>query len=148
MADSPTRLRKSLRTWRWMREKLPLPSAFPKGLVVLTVARLAATEKYKGVDQLIRAAAQLLPRVPTLNLVVVGRGDDLPRHQRLAAELGVGTRVHFFDHLSPEETAACYSQSDVFALPSTGEGFGFVFLEAMAFAKPVIAAAAAESPTS
>jgi phosphatidyl-myo-inositol dimannoside synthase len=124
------------------REKLPLPSAFPRGLVVLSVARLVAAEKYKGVDQLIRAVAQLLPRAPELHLVVVGGGDDLPRHQRLAVELGVASRVHFLDALSPAETAACYARCDIFTLPSTGEGFGFVFLEAMAFAKPVIGAAA------
>jgi phosphatidyl-myo-inositol dimannoside synthase len=99
-------------------ERLPVPSAFPKGLVVLTVARLVAVEKYKGVDQLIRAVAQVLPRVPTLHLVVVADGDDLPRHQRLATDLGVGKRVHFFDALSPTETAACYAQADIFALPA------------------------------
>jgi glycosyltransferase involved in cell wall biosynthesis len=47
--------------------------------------------------------------------------------------------VKFWKNLSREEIAACYSRADIFALPSTGEGFGFVFLEAMAFAKPVVA---------
>jgi glycosyltransferase involved in cell wall biosynthesis len=47
-------------------------------------------------------------------------------------------RIHFLDGLSREELAACYAEADVFALPSTGEGFGLVFLEALAFAKPVI----------
>jgi phosphatidyl-myo-inositol dimannoside synthase len=122
-------------------EQLHLPFAFPSGLVVLAVARHMASEKYKGIDQLIRAVAQILPRVPSLHLVVVGGGDDLPRHRKLAAEMSVAARVHFFEALSPAETAACYSKCDVFALPSTGEGFGFVFLEAMAFAKPVIGVA-------
>lgn len=121
---------------------LPAPSAFPKGLVILTVARLISAENYKGVDHLIRAVAELVPKLPALNLVVVGGGDDLPRHRKLAAELDIAAQVHFFDILSSAETAACYAHCDVFALPSTGEGFGFVFLEAMAFAKPVIGAAA------
>jgi glycosyltransferase involved in cell wall biosynthesis len=118
------------------------PANFPNGLVVLTAARLAANEQYKGVDRLIRAVAELAPRLPSLQMVVAGSGDDLPRHQSLAAELRISDRVHFFQGLTPAEMAGCYSHCDLFALPSTGEGFGFVFLEAMAFGKPVIGAAA------
>jgi phosphatidylinositol alpha-1,6-mannosyltransferase len=123
-------------------QKLGLPAGFPKGLVILSVARLMANERYKGVDLLMQAVAQLAPGHPSLELVVVGRGDDLPRHVQLAAKLAIVDRVRFFDNISPAETAACYSCCDIFALPSTGEGFGFVFLEAMAFRKPVIGAAA------
>ena len=123
-------------------ETLSIPARFPSGLIVLAAARLAANEKYKGVDQLIRAVAQLAAKLPVLHLVVVGSGDDLPRHEQLSRDLGIAGRVHFFPGLSPAEIAACYSRCDVFALPSTGEGFGFVFLEAMAFAKPVLGAAA------
>ncbi len=49
--------------------------------------------------------------------------------------------MRFFTNLSRQQIAACYARSEIFALPSTGEGFGLVFLEAMAFGKPVIAAA-------
>ncbi|MGA8678437.1 MAG: glycosyltransferase family 4 protein, partial [Candidatus Acidiferrales bacterium] len=56
-------------------------------------------------------------------------------------DIGAHDRVHFLDSLSREELGACYAHSDVFALPSTGEGFGLVFLEAMSFGKPVVAAA-------
>lgn len=123
-------------------EKLPLPARFPTGLVVLATARLATGEKYKGVDQLILAIARLAPKLPSLRLAVIATGDDVARHEQIARELGVSQRVTFFSGLSSAEIAACYSRSDVFALPSTGEGFGFVFLEAMAFRKPVIGAAA------
>lgn len=124
------------------RETLRPPAGFPKGLVVLTAARLAAKEKYKGVDCLIRAVAVLASQYPSLYLAVAGGGDDLPRHQLLAHDLGIQNRVCFLQQLTAAELAACYSQCDLFALPSTGEGFGFVFLEAMAFGKPVIGAAA------
>ena len=124
------------------RDALPLPPAFPQGLVILSVARLAQDERYKGVDHLIRAVAQLPPDIQSVHLAVVASGDDLPRHRALAAELAIAPRVHFFENLSPDDVAACYSRCDVFALPSTGEGFGFAFLEAMAFAKPVLGAAA------
>jgi phosphatidylinositol alpha-1,6-mannosyltransferase len=127
MADAPGELR--------------LPRCFPQGRVILTVGRWAASERYKGADELIHATAQLRSTNLGLHLVVVGDGDDLPRLQRLATDLNVSDCVQFLRNLSREEIAACYSHADVFALPSTGEGFGFVFLEAMAFAKPVVATA-------
>jgi len=127
-------------------EKLPLPAGFPTGNVVLAVARMAASEQYKGIDRLIEAVAQLRTQVPGLHLVVIGGGDDLARHVKLATALGVAGQVRFFDNLSREEIAACYSKADVFAMPSTGEGFGLVFLEAMAFAKPLIGAVAGGIP--
>jgi glycosyltransferase involved in cell wall biosynthesis len=121
-------------------DQLPLPPAFPRGLVVLTVARLATSEKYKGVDKLIQAVVRLRSDFTDLHLVVVGGGDDLARHVQLAADLQISDCVHFFDNLSRNEIAGCYSRCDIFALPSTGEGFGLVFLEAMAFGKPLIGA--------
>jgi glycosyltransferase involved in cell wall biosynthesis len=124
---------------------LPLPLEFPQGRVILTVGRWVASERYKGVDDLIFAVAQLRHNIPRLHLVAVGDGDDLPRLQAKAAKLDLNDAVHFLQGLSRKELAACYARSDVFALPSTGEGFGLVFLEAMAFAKPVIAARAGGS---
>jgi phosphatidyl-myo-inositol dimannoside synthase len=121
---------------------LPLPAAFPQqGRVILAVGRWAASERYKGADELIRAVRRLRATVSGLHLVAVGGGDDLPRLQKLAADLGMADCVHFLTGLSREQIAACYAHADLFALPSTGEGFGLVFLEAMAFAKPVVGAA-------
>ncbi|MGH9708720.1 MAG: glycosyltransferase, partial [Candidatus Acidiferrales bacterium] len=57
---------------------LPLPPDFPQGRVILTVGRWAAAERYNGVDDLIRATAQLRPRIPDVHLVAIGSGDDLP----------------------------------------------------------------------
>jgi phosphatidylinositol alpha-1,6-mannosyltransferase len=121
------------------------PEAFPSSPVILTVGRWAASEQYKGVDDLIRVLAQLRAKFPDLSLAAVGAGDDLPRLQNLAADLGVAGAVRFLTGLSKQELAACYARADIFALPSTGEGFGLVFLEAMAFAKPIVAAAAGGS---
>ena len=122
-------------------ENLPLPHGFPHGPLVLSVGRWAASERYKGLDELICAIAQLRVSGAEPQLVAVGSGDDLPRLRRLASEAGAADRVHFLEGLSREQLAACYCRADVFALPSTGEGFGLVFLEAMAFGKPVVAAA-------
>jgi phosphatidyl-myo-inositol dimannoside synthase len=121
--------------------ELPCPALFSQRPVILTVGRWSASERYKGADELIGAVAQLSVEFPNVTLVAVGGGNDIPRLRKLAGTSGVSERVHFLENLSREEIAACYAHADVFALPSSGEGFGIVFLEAMAFAKPVIAAA-------
>jgi phosphatidylinositol alpha-1,6-mannosyltransferase len=121
---------------------LSLPAGFPAGRVILTVGRWADSERYKGADDLIRAMPQLLPSFPGLHLVAVGSGDDVPRLRAVAAEQGVAESVHFFQGISREQLAACYAHCEIFALPSTGEGFGIVFIEAMAFGRPVLGAAA------
>jgi phosphatidyl-myo-inositol dimannoside synthase len=118
--------------------QLSLPVGFPPGQVVLSVGRWAANERYKGGDLLIQAAAKLSQSFPELHLVLVGGGDDLPRLKELAQSTAASERIHFLPGISRAELAACYARAEIFALPSTGEGFGLVFLEAMAFGKPVI----------
>jgi phosphatidyl-myo-inositol dimannoside synthase len=121
---------------------LALPKSFPKsGPVILGVGRWAAAEQYKGADDLILATAKLRAQNPDLSLVLVGTGDDLPRLKALANAHGVGVAVRFLENLPRNELIACYAHCDIFALPSTGEGFGLVFLEAMALGKPVIGVA-------
>jgi phosphatidyl-myo-inositol dimannoside synthase len=127
--------------WANAPARLAAPRAWPSGQVILTVGRWASSERYKGADDLIQAVAQLRGTAPDLQLIAVGGGDDLPRLQKLAVELGVADRVHFLVNLSREELAACYARAAIFALPSTGEGFGLVFLEAMAFGCPLVGAA-------
>jgi phosphatidylinositol alpha-1,6-mannosyltransferase len=120
---------------------LPIPKEFPKGRVILTVGRWVSTEQYKGADDLIRAIAKLRPAFPDLHLVAVGEGDDLPRLKKIAADHAVSESVRFLTGLSRQGVAACYAHAEIFALPSTGEGFGLVFLEAMAFCKPIVGVA-------
>lgn len=117
---------------------LPRPSQFPHGRIVLSVGRWAASERYKGADQLVHAVSELTGEFPDLHLVLVGEGDDLPRLEKLALAASARDNVHFISGLSRRELAGCYTACEIFALPSTGEGFGLVFLEAMAFQKPVI----------
>jgi phosphatidylinositol alpha-1,6-mannosyltransferase len=115
-----------------------MPANFPSGRVVLTVGRWLASERYKGMDTLITALPRLLTRWPELQLAAVGEGDDRVWLESLAEESGVSRHVHFLSGLSYEELAACYAACEMFALPSRGEGFGLVYLEAMALGKPVI----------
>jgi len=123
-----------------------LPPEFPSGRVVLTVGRWLATERYKGMDTLMTALPRLLLRWPELHLVLIGSGDDLPWLEAIARESGVQRHVHFLSGLTYGELSACYAASEIFALPSRGEGFGFVYLEAMARGKPVIGGAHGGAP--
>ena len=122
------------------------PQRFPAGRVVLAVGRLAANERYKGIDCLIKVLPLLLSTVPDLHLAIVGDGDDQPRLGDLAVKLGIPERVVFLGALERQDLISCYHFCDVFALPSAGEGFGLVFLEAMAHAKPVVGGAHGGTP--
>jgi len=115
---------------------------------VLTVARLSAREGYKGCDAVLEALARLRGTVGPVRYVIVGDGDDRPRLQALAAELGVGALVHFAGGVPDRDLAGYYEGSHLFAMPSRsgyaagrwrGEGFGIVFIEAGAFGLPAIA---------
>ena len=122
------------------------PREFPAGRVILTVGRWLATERYKGMDTLITALPRLLTRWPELQLVLVGTGDDRAWLEDLTEKNGVLRHVHFLTGLNYSELAACYSACEIFALPSRGEGFGLVYLEAMACGKPVIGGAHGGAP--
>jgi phosphatidylinositol alpha-1,6-mannosyltransferase len=125
----------------------PRPAAFPgRARIILTVGRWDPAERYKGADTLISSLPRVLQTVPDALLVLAGDGEDRSRLEQLASETGVADHVHFLFGLTQEELFACYAHCDVFALPSRGEGFGLVFLEAMACAKPVIGGAHGGTP--
>ena len=95
---------------------------------------------------MIQALPALLARVPDAQLVAVGGGSDLPRLERLAQSIGVAGHTHFLPPAAPEDLRGAYERCDVFALPSKGEGFGLVFIEAMAQGRPVIGGAHGGTP--
>jgi glycosyltransferase involved in cell wall biosynthesis len=107
---------------------------------LLSVCRLSEDERYKGVDTVIKALPAVIQAVPDAQYFVVGSGTDLKRHQQLAEEHLVSDRVHFLGSVDVETLQAQYSSCDIFVMPSAGEGFGIVFLEAMRYSKPVVAA--------
>lgn len=114
--------------------------------VILTVARLSAGERYKGQDRVIRQLPVLIKTYPKLKYIVAGRGDDQPRLEKLTEECGVVDHVIFAGFVPDEEICDYYNLADVFAMPSTGEGFGIVFLESAACGTPVIAGNKDASP--
>lgn len=108
--------------------------------VILIVGRLDPMERYKGHDQLIAAMPQVLAAHPGAQLVIVGRGDDADRLRSLALAHPplVQARIFFTGFVNDADLNALYASCAVFAMPSRGEGFGLVYLEAMRYAKPCI----------
>ena len=93
----------------------------------------------KGHIVLLRAFAEAKRELPDLQLDIAGRGPLEPALKALASELGIADAVHFLGHVSPIQAAI--ERAAVVVVPSMGEGFGMVALEAMERARPVIAAA-------
>ena len=107
--------------------------------LVTTIGRQDSRERYKGTDCLIEAFAKLRSEESTnLELVVIGDGSDLPRLQRLAAELNVMPFVHFTKAISHAEKKWVLMNSEVLVLCGAGEGFGYVIIEALAMGCEVI----------
>ncbi len=108
--------------------------------ILLTVARLEGPERgeYKGVDTVIEAMPEVMAAFPGGRYVVVGDGDDRPRLEQLAHRCGVQERVTFAGAVDAAALRAFYDACEIFVMPSRTEGFGIVFLEAMALGKPVV----------
>ncbi len=110
--------------------------------IILSVSRLDAGQRHKGQDRII----EVLPRLKADGLDVVyliaGEGGDTLRLRSLAGAAGVGDSVRFLGRVSQAELPDLYRAADLFALPSTGDGFGIVFLEAMACGVPALGFAA------
>lgn len=108
-------------------------------LVILTVGRLAPTERYKGQDRVIGALPGLVAAGHDVVYLIAGDGDDRARLERLAEETGVADRVRFLGRVGRDDLPGLYRAADLFVLASTGEGFGIVLLEAMACGAPALA---------
>jgi glycosyltransferase involved in cell wall biosynthesis len=106
--------------------------------VIMSLGRMSASECYKGFDEVLEALPELSGDIPEIAYLLVGDGDDRPRLESKARELGLADRVVFAGRIKEEEKVDHYRLADVFAMPSHGEGFGFVFLEAMACGIPSI----------
>lgn len=110
--------------------------------VLLSVSRLDARQRHKGQDRVILALPSLLRGGLDVVYLIAGDGDDRARLERLAREQRVEDRVRFLGRVRQEDLPDLYRAADLFVLPSTGEGFGIVFLEAMACGTPTLGLAA------
>jgi glycosyltransferase involved in cell wall biosynthesis len=128
---------------RWQRTGRSVPGA-NNGVTILCVARQYPR---KHVADLLRALPEVRRVVPHARAVIVGDGPEHPRLRAMAGELGLGHMVQFLGAVPDDEhVARLYSTADVFCLPSVQEGFGIVFLEAMASGLPIVATNTAAIP--
>jgi glycosyltransferase involved in cell wall biosynthesis len=132
-----------LNRWSNLLRLNPAPTLPSQRFTVLCVCRFYSR---KRVDVLLRAAAQLRARVPELEVRIVGGGLQAAKLRRLWRELHLEGTVSWLGDITADQLAAEYNRADVFCLPSVQEGFGIVFLEAMAAGKPIVAARAAAVP--
>ncbi|MFN6472714.1 MAG: glycosyltransferase [Nostoc sp. SerVER01] len=107
--------------------------------IILTVTRLGRMAKYKGYDQIIHALVKVRSHIPDVHFILAGKGDDLPRIKTLVNSLNLQDSITIAGFIPDEELCDHYNLCDVFAMPSKGEGFGIVYLEALACGKPVLA---------
>jgi glycosyltransferase involved in cell wall biosynthesis len=115
----------------------------PRKFTVFSICRFYPR---KRLDVLLRAAASLRERIPQLEIRIAGNGPELNRLKQICSELDLEGTVRWLGDVSMNELALEYSGADIFSLPSMQEGFGIVFLEAMAAGKPIVAARAAAIP--
>lgn len=107
-------------------------------IILLTVGRMASLERYKGFDEVLELLPKLRQEFPNLTYLAVGDGNDRPRLEAKARSLGVSDAVVFTGYVPEGEKADHYRLADAFVMPSRGEGFGIVFLEALASGIPVV----------
>ncbi len=114
---------------------------------LLIVGRIDQRERYKGHDRVIAALPGLRhPEGRRVVFLIAGDGNDRDRLQAEASAAGVAERVRFLGQVPVADLPDLYRAADLFVLPSTGEGFGIVFLEAMASGTPALGLAAGGAP--
>lgn len=119
-------------------EALGLPA---DALIIGSVCRLI---EQKGLSYAIEGFARIARHVPEAHYVIAGDGDQRATLERLAREAGVVDRVHFLGWR--RDAHAVFAALDVLLAPSLWEGFGLVFLEAMALSVPVISTTVSAIP--
>jgi glycosyltransferase involved in cell wall biosynthesis len=118
-------------------------SAVAEPSTALIVSRLSREDQYKGHESLLRAWPLVRASVPAARLAIVGDGDDRTRLEALAQDLGISEAVRFEGRVEEPVLRRWYQRCSFFVLPSTGEGFGLVYLEAMRAGKACLACAGA-----
>ncbi|MEX2262313.1 MAG: glycosyltransferase family 4 protein [Bryobacteraceae bacterium] len=131
-----------LNAWRHLFDSIPARSEGDR-FTVLSVCRFYPR---KSLDILLRAAAQLRETIPQLEIRIVGNGPQYKRLQGICTELRLESIVHWLGDLTLARLAEEYKRAHVFCLPSRQEGFGIVFLEAMAAGKAIVAVRAGAVP--
>jgi phosphatidylinositol alpha-1,6-mannosyltransferase len=109
------------------------------GPFALIVGRLSSKERYKGHDTLLEIWCELIKLCPNARLMVVGDGDDRARLEMKTKKLQLANMIIFLGKATGEKLESLYRDCSFFVMPSSEEGFGLVFLEAMRAGKACIA---------
>lgn len=122
----------------YLKEKYRLQ---PTDKIILTIARLSSEEQYKGYDLVIRSLKKIITKDSTVKYLLAGKADETEaaRIRKLIQTEGLSDRVILPGFIPNAELVDHYLLADVFVLPSMGEGFGIVLIEALACGRKVIA---------
>lgn len=115
-------------------------------IVLLSVSRLDAGQRYKGQERVIQIIEPLRRRGHDVVYLIGGSGGDSVRLKALARDSGVAEWVRFLGEIPYDMLPDLYRAADLYLMPSSGEGFGIVFLEAMACGLPALGLAAGGAP--
>jgi phosphatidylinositol alpha-1,6-mannosyltransferase len=113
----------------------PVPSATPAALML---SRLSKDEDYKGHREVIRVWSRVLQNIPGAELWIVGDGDLRNSLEALVTQLNLGEQVRFWGRVSEETKEKLLRDCRCLLMPSRGEGFGLVYLEAMRVGRPCL----------
>jgi len=111
-----------------------------------TVISVGALTKRKGYDYLLEAIKKVLEKDKNINFLIIGDGPEKTKLKNLARKLGIADNITFKDLIKNEDLPIFYSSSEFFALATLHEGFGNVFIEAMACGIPVVSTNVAAVP--
>lgn len=117
------------------RARFGLPE---EATVLCTVARLDPRQRHKGHDRVIPLLADLARDVPGLTYIIAGTGDDRDRLEALARNSNAGGIVRFLGFVADDDLPDLYRASDLYVMPSHGDGFGIAFVEAMCCGTPAL----------
>jgi phosphatidylinositol alpha-1,6-mannosyltransferase len=121
-------------------DKVAEASSDPGGPpTVLILSRVDATEMYKGHFELIDCWPSVMAAIPDARLLIAGGGDGLGLLRLRARASAAASNIEFTGLVPQDQIEALWSRTHVFAMPSRGEGFGLVYIEAMRRGVPVIA---------
>jgi phosphatidylinositol alpha-1,6-mannosyltransferase len=117
-------------------QALHAPSISPPFAVML--GRMTRTESYKGHHEVIAAWPLVVRQLPDAQLWIAGDGDLRPDLERQALECGLGQAVRFLGPVSDQEKERLLARARCLIMPSRGEGFGLVYIEAMRQGRPCL----------
>jgi phosphatidylinositol alpha-1,6-mannosyltransferase len=111
-----------------------------ENFILLTLTRLNSAEKYKGYDKVLHSLQELIKEYPHLRYLIIGKYDseEKARMDKMISSMNLNNAVALAGYIPEEELSAHYNLADLYIMPSLGEGFGIVFIEAMFNELPVI----------